>query len=41
MQEFEFYSPRTLEEVCQALADPGGHLIAGGTDVIPQMRSRR
>ena len=41
MQEFEFYSPRTLEEVCQALADPGGHLIAGGTDVIPQMRSGR
>jgi CO/xanthine dehydrogenase FAD-binding subunit len=38
MQEFEFYSPRTLEEVCQALADPGGRLIAGGTDVIPQMR---
>ena len=41
MQEFEFYSPRTLEEVCQALADPGAHLIAGGTDVIPQMRDGR
>ena len=41
MQEFEFHSPRTLEEVCQALADPGGRLIAGGTDVIPQMRDGR
>jgi CO/xanthine dehydrogenase FAD-binding subunit len=41
MQEFEFYSPRSLEGVCQALADPGGRLIAGGTDVIPQMRDGR
>jgi CO/xanthine dehydrogenase FAD-binding subunit len=41
MQEFEFYSPRTLEEVCQVLADPGGRLIAGGTDVIPQLRGGR
>lgn len=41
MQEFEFYSPRTLEEVCQALADGSGRLIAGGTDVVPQMRDGR
>lgn len=41
MQEFEFYSPPTLAEVCQALADPGGRLIAGGTDVVPQMRDGR
>jgi len=30
-----------LQEVCQALVDPGGRLIAGGTDVIPQMRNGR
>ena len=41
MQEFEFYSLRTLEGVCKALADPGGRLVAGGTDVIPQMRDGR
>jgi CO/xanthine dehydrogenase FAD-binding subunit len=41
MQEFEFYSPRTLAELCQALADGSGRLIAGGTDVIPQMRDGR
>ena len=41
MQEFDFYSPRTLEEVYRALADPGGRLVAGGTDVIPQMRDGR
>lgn len=41
MQEFSFESPSTLAEVCQRLAQTGGRLIAGGTDVIPQMRDGR
>jgi len=41
MQEFEFHSPRTLDELLQTLADPGGRLIAGGTDVVPHMRDGR
>lgn len=39
MQEFDFQSPQTLDEVFQCLAAPGAHLIAGGTDVIPRMRA--
>jgi len=41
LQPFSFNSPQTIEEACQLLADPGGRLIAGGTDVIPQMRDGR
>ncbi len=40
MQEFTFESPSTLAEVCRSLAG-GGRLIAGGTDVIPQMEAGR
>jgi CO/xanthine dehydrogenase FAD-binding subunit len=41
MQEFDFVSPVTLEEACRALVDGGGRLVAGGTDVIPQMLNGR
>ncbi|HJO33240.1 MAG TPA: xanthine dehydrogenase family protein subunit M [Anaerolineales bacterium] len=41
MQGFTFDSPQTLEEACQMLAETGGKLVAGGTDVIPQMRDGR
>lgn len=41
MQEFNFESPPTLAEVCRRLSDAGGRLIAGGTDVIPQMQAGR
>lgn len=41
MQDFNFVSPRTLEEVLHALAESGGRVIAGGTDVIPQMLNGR
>lgn len=41
MQEFNFESPPTLEEVCHRLTETGGRLIAGGTDVIPQMQAGR
>ena len=41
MNEFSFFSPETLDEVCQLLASTEGMLISGGTDVIPQMRDGR
>ncbi len=41
MQDFNFVSPRTLEEALHALAESGGRVIAGGTDVIPQMLNGR
>lgn len=41
MQEFDWYSPGTLDEACLTLAATGGRLVAGGTDVIPQMRDGR
>jgi carbon-monoxide dehydrogenase medium subunit len=41
MQEFTFESPQTMDEACQLLAETGGKLIAGGTDVIPQLRDGR
>ena len=41
LQEFNFDSPATLEEACRLLAETGGRPIAGGTDVIPQMRDGR
>lgn len=41
MQTFNFESPSTLEAVCRRLAERQGRLIAGGTDVIPQMQTGR
>lgn len=41
MQSLEFKSPDSLQEACSLLADTGSRPIAGGTDVIPQMRDGR
>lgn len=41
MSSFAFVSPQTLEEACRALGDAGSRPIAGGTDVIPQLRAGR
>jgi len=38
MQEFEFLRPKTISELLDVLAETGGSIIAGGTDVIPKMR---
>ena len=38
MQEFDFYTPETLDALCRILTETGGRVIAGGTDVIPRMR---
>lgn len=39
MEHISFYSPETLDEALRILHDEGGRVIAGGTDLIPQMRS--
>lgn len=41
MQEFDFYTAQTVEQACRMLAEPGSRLVAGGTDVIPQMLNGR
>jgi carbon-monoxide dehydrogenase medium subunit len=41
MQEFELHSPKTLTEAYDFLEKSGGRVIAGGTDVIPQMSDGR
>jgi len=38
MQEFEFLRPKTISELLEVLAETGGSIIAGGTDIIPKMR---
>lgn len=40
MQELDYWAAATLEEGCRMLADTGGRVIAGGTDVIVQMQRR-
>ena len=39
MEEFEYYSPKNLTQVLRFLTAPGGRIIAGGTDLIPKLRS--
>ena len=41
MQNFEFYAPRSIEEALGFLAEKGKfcRIIAGGTDLIPALRS--
>jgi CO/xanthine dehydrogenase FAD-binding subunit len=41
MYALDVCSPHTLELACRALADRNGRPIAGGTDLIPQMRAVR
>lgn len=41
MLSFDFAAAHSLEEACQLLAQTGGKVIAGGTDIIPQMRDGR
>lgn len=36
MQEFDFYAANTLDELLRLLAETGGRVIAGGTDVLVQ-----
>ena len=41
LKPFNFNAPATIEEACRLLAEGAGKVIAGGTDVIPQMRDNR
>lgn len=41
MNNLVLFSPQSLAETCEMLAETRGKLIAGGTDVIPQMRDGR
>ncbi len=38
MQDVEYYRATTLDEVGTLMADTGGRMLAGGTDLIPRMR---
>jgi len=40
---FDYESPRTLREACARLSDAGGEamLLAGGTDLVPNMKRRQ
>jgi CO/xanthine dehydrogenase FAD-binding subunit len=38
---FDFHRPSTLTEACELLAAGGARLLAGGTDLIPQLREGR
>jgi 4-hydroxybenzoyl-CoA reductase subunit beta len=40
LPRFSASSPETLEEVVAALGQPGARLIAGGTDILPNLKHR-
>lgn len=41
MQDFEYQRPATIEAVVAAFAGDGSRALAGGTDLIPQLREGR
>ncbi len=41
MQPFEYIAPHSINELCQVLQTTGGKIVAGGTDVLPQMRNSK
>ena len=41
MQEFVYESPRTIDDAVAAMAADGARALAGGTDLIPQLREGR
>jgi carbon-monoxide dehydrogenase medium subunit len=41
MQEFDFVRAETLDDLCRLLAETGGRVIAGGTDVLVQLQHDR
>jgi carbon-monoxide dehydrogenase medium subunit len=38
MQDFDFLKPNSLSEMTMVLTETGGRILAGGTDIIPQMK---
>src|SRR4051812_36904686 len=42
LPHFNYHSPRTVGEAAELLAAPGGAmLVAGGTDLLPNMKRRQ
>lgn len=41
MQVFEYFRPETIEAAVAALGESGARALAGGTDLVPQMREGR
>jgi CO/xanthine dehydrogenase FAD-binding subunit len=41
MLDFDYYQPRSTDELTQLLARTGGKVVAGGTDLLPRMRQRQ
>ncbi len=40
LPQFHVDTPRTLDEALAALAEPGARLVAGGTDILPNLKHR-
>lgn len=40
LPRFGVTAPRTIEEAARALAEPGARLLAGGTDLLPNLKHR-
>lgn len=40
LPKFEVQTPSTVEEAVAALAEPGARLLAGGTDILPNLKHR-
>lgn len=38
MREFDYYEPKTIAEACNLLAADGAKAIAGGTDLVVQIK---
>lgn len=40
LPRFDAVAPRTIDEAVAALAQPGARLVAGGTDILPNLKHR-
>lgn len=40
LPKFEVKTPRTVDEVVAALSEPGARIVAGGTDILPNLKHR-
>ena len=40
LPKFEVQTPKTVDEVVAALSQPGARIVAGGTDILPNLKHR-